>query len=110
MTVQNQIYIGDIDRRHIVSLLLRYVDPNEIDAKYKDHDEVTIEDIENRGVYAKTRLNVTSICGRPLYVSEEQKILDLRKYLEYVGGNRDRIIREIGQQVRKWLGTENVEF
>lgn len=99
--MENQIHIQRVDRRKIVRILIDYIKP---EAFLKDAPaEVTDEMIES-AIHPKQALNVEHLFGRPLHITEVDRIVDLREYLEYVGPFPNRVVREIGEKVRELTG------
>lgn len=65
--------------------------------------EVTDEMIAER-IHPKQKLNVGLLFGRPIHVTEEDNTLDLRRYLEFVGPNPEKVMRELGAEIRELTG------
>lgn len=100
--MQNQIHIGTVDRRKIVRILIDHIPASSVIDM--SPGEVTDEMIADE-IHPRQKLDIGLLFGRPIHVTERDKILDMRQYLENVGPFPDRVMRKIGEQVRELTGT-----
>ncbi len=99
--MSNQLFIGKVDRRKIMRILVDKIPLTEVIDM--SPAEVTDEVIAGE-IHPKQKLDIGLFFGRPMHITEEEKTLDLRRYLEFVGQHKDRVMREIGKAVRALTG------
>jgi len=102
--MQNQIYLGTCDRRKVVRLLVDAIASTQFDVTDENVPDVVTDEMIDQTIRPKQKLDIETLWGRPFYITERDKTIDLRRFMEQLGHNPEKTVREINKKIREITG------